>query len=407
MTDFSKTQSLDSNLPNNNEKIDLSGAGAAFRPSSSGGNISNTTPTVLKKSPNKKRSSWIVAGFLVLALVVGGFFFLQESTEKKDVPTAPISEPSADEEYPCSLYFSNYYQCSEMGCETSDDCLGDDVCITANDGQNYCSLPGQTFQDACALDPSYASCCESPNITVTPSPTPTELTCGEVGCFEDDDCSQGLVCAREENALVGYCSEPPYIDACRAEPSYESCCDELITPSPTPTGTLTPTPTPTVTPTATPTVTPTATPTVTPTNTPGPTPTDSPQATPTTPVVATATPVVITATSTPIVPTQPPYTTLQPTVPGQPPVYIVDTRTECNDVCSTNEDCDNISHICYNGRCRLDINPEDEYCRTPAGETYVERIVEQPVTGPSDWLNFLKIGIGAIGAGILLFVLLL
>jgi hypothetical protein len=52
------------------------------------------------------------------------------------------------------------------------------------------------------------------------------------------------------------------------------------------------------------------------------------------------------------------------------------------------------------------VNPEDEFCRTPAGETVVERIVETPVAGPREWLDFLKVGIGAIGAGLLLLLLL-
>lgn len=55
--------------------------------------------------------------------------------------------------------------------------------------------------------------------------------------------------------------------------SLAGCTTGVVTPTPTPTGTIAPTPTPTVTPTPTPTVTPTPTPTVTPTPPPTPRPT--------------------------------------------------------------------------------------------------------------------------------------
>ncbi len=205
------------------------------------------------------------------------------------------------------------------------------------------------------------------------------LPCGQANCTSDDQCRDGLICVTHESndgEITGYCSETKYKDACAAEPTVENCCSEPpITNTPTPSVTPSVTPTSTPGPSATPTSTPSVTPSVTPTSTPGPQPT-------------------------------PPYATPLPTVPGKTPKYIVDTQPECNDKCDTNADCRNISHICYNGRCRLDVNPEDEYCRTPAGETYVERIYQPPVAGPRDWLNYLKIGVGAIGAGLLLLLLL-
>jgi len=88
----------------------------------------------------------------------------------------------------------------------------------------------------------------------------------------------------------------------------------------------------------------------------------------------------------------------------------VDTKAACNDSCSVNSDCANISHICYNGRCRLDVNPENEYCQLPSGETQVERQAripqELPKSGFKDWANYLKAGIGVIGAGLLMLLLL-
>jgi len=187
----------------------------------------------------------------------------------------------------------------------------------------------------------------SPDVTPTPTPVPSE--CGSEGCEADTDCSDDLICIEADDG-DNYCSMEEYETACADDPSVATCCTA-----------------------------PTATPT--PTSTPEPTPTDEPGATNTPPPASTSTPV--------------------PTGP-----ITVDTSINCNDACTDNSDCTNISHICYNGLCRLDVNPEDEYCRTPAGETVVERIVEAPVSGPEDWLNYLKIGIGAIGAGLLMLLFL-
>ena len=189
----------------------------------------------------------------------------------------------------------------------------------------------------------------------------------------------------------------------------------------TPTITLTPpaataTPTLTTTPpaaTATPTITltppaATATPTLTtaPTATTKPVVTANPSVTATKTPSATVQPSATTKPTTIAVATQPPYTTVLPTEPGQPQSYIVDTSAACNESCTVNSDCANISHICYNGSCRLDVNPEDTQCRTPEGTTTVERVIEQPVAGPAEWLNYLKIGISIIGAGLLLLLFL-
>jgi hypothetical protein len=185
----------------------------------------------------------------------------------------------------------------------------------------------------------------SPTPSATPTPTPEPGECGSENCTTDEDCAENLICITADDGN-NYCAEEAYQDACIADPSFDTCCTA-------------------------PTNTPTATPTEEPTNTPEPDSTSTPTNTP------------------------------QPTG-----IQTVDTSVDCNDPCATNADCDNISHICYNGRCRLDINPEDEYCRTPQGETTVERIITPPVSGPQDWLNFLKIGIGAIGAGLLMLLLI-
>ncbi len=185
----------------------------------------------------------------------------------------------------------------------------------------------------------------SPDVSPTPSATPSPTP--EPGECGSENCAADTDCAGDLVCVTAddgsnYCAEEEYQDACIVDPGFDTCCTA-------------------------PTSTPTATPTEEPTNTPPP---DS--------------------TSTP-----------EPTS-----IQTVDTSVDCNDACTTNADCDNISHICYNGRCRLDVNPEDEYCRTPQGETTVERIITPPVSGPQDWLNFLKIGIGAIGAGLLILLLI-
>jgi hypothetical protein len=106
---------------------------------------------------------------------------------------------------------------------------------------------------------------------------------------------------------------------------------------------------------------------------------------------------------------------VNPTTPGEPPTYTVITTVRCNEACSKNADCSNASHICYNGACRLDANPEDAYCRMKTGETQVvvnvlptrtpviEKLYE---AGPADWGNYLKVGFGALGVGALLLLFL-
>lgn len=86
----------------------------------------------------------------------------------------------------------------------------------------------------------------------------------------------------------------------------------------------------------------------------------------------------------------------------------------CNDVCSDNSDCSNSSHICYNNQCRLEENPTNIYCaRETVATTSSQPVADQPelpeelpVSGPGDWSNWLKVGLGGlvIGAVLLLFI---
>lgn len=82
----------------------------------------------------------------------------------------------------------------------------------------------------------------------------------------------------------------------------------------------------------------------------------------------------------------------------------------CNDACSTNADCTNPSHICYEttagGRCRLDSNVTSESCNNPVAATQPTLPEELPQTGPVEWVNWLKAGLVTLGIGAILLLLL-
>lgn len=65
--------------------------------------------------------------------------------------------------------------CGTKGCDNSTNpCRSGSICVQAQDGSNYCSLP--EFQTACKSSPSQSSCCTSP----AASPTPTEIILAKV-----------------------------------------------------------------------------------------------------------------------------------------------------------------------------------------------------------------------------------
>lgn len=197
---------------------------------------------------------------------------------------------------------------------------------------------------------------------VTEPDQPEKISCGRGGCTNSDDCASGYICIStsetdSDGDIVKYCANEDYLDECVADPSISSCCEAPTTI----------TPTTTVTPTST----------VTPTNT----------VTPTTTVTVTTTPTI----------------TVTPT--GS--VTTVITTVGCNENCNANADCSNISHICYDGQCRLDVNPTDAQCKLPSGETTIVRPVAVPTeSGPANWANYVKAGLGALGLGALLLLLL-
>lgn len=69
--------------------------------------------------------------------------------------------------------------------------------------------------------------------------------------------------------------------------------------------------------------------------------------------------------------------TITPDEPEEPVLY-------CNDECVTNADCSVSNHICYNGRCRLDVNPNSANCTLPANVPTPEPVVYTPVAQAPD-----------------------
>lgn len=171
----------------------------------------------------------------------------------------------------------------------------------------------------------------------------------------------------------------------------------------TPGITRAPSPTPTLPgrfPSFPPDIIPWITPTATPTGIPTPTGTLSP--TPTGTLSPTPTGVVLTNTPVPPTNTPPPGSTSTPVPQTTTVVYNytpAPTSPGCNSYCTDNATCTSVNSnwICYENKCRLDVNPTSPYCDYPQ---------VLPQTGPTEWLNFLKVGLGMLGSAALLLLLL-
>lgn len=309
-----------------------------------------------KISFGKKANLKVIAMLLGLLIFVGGaisvFLISQKQNTTPVAPTAPQSQPAAyiEKTQTCTIEFDvtppEKIACGHSGCAEDNDCTTGLVCITSDSGTKYCS--DENYKTACEDNPSVESCCNAPEEDL--------LACGEKDCSTTDDCEGDMVCISTSETdsngnIVKYCANEDYLDECVDDPSKENCCEAQTTITPTTTVTTT--------------VTPTTTTTVTPTTT-----------------------VTVTATPTSSVTT-------------------VITTVGCNDTCSANADCSNVSHICYNGQCRLDVNPSDSQCKLPNGETTIVRSATVPTqTGPADWMNYVKAGLGTLGVGALLLLLL-
>ncbi len=86
------------------------------------------------------------------------------------------------------------------------------------------------------------------------------------------------------------------------------------------------------------------------------------------------------------------------------------TAIGCNQACSTNSDCSNPSHICYQTSsgskvCRLDTNVESVTCSSAVAEQ-PNLPPALPQTGPEDWALWLKAGLVTLGLGAALLLLL-
>lgn len=355
------------------------------------------------KGKNNLKAVLMLFGFLIF---VGGavsvFLISQNQNTTPVAPNVPQSKPAAyiEKVKTCTLVFDvtepGKLTCGTQGCAQDsqcgeglicvgatkpktkvggDNCQNDADCGTGNkcyqppmpncppgkmcpqvmprpyciytDG--YCSKP--EYKDTCSNDPSTTTCCSAPE-------EPELLACGEKGCTNTSDCEEGFVCVSTAETdssgnIVKYCADDRYLDTCVSDPSAKNCCE--APPAITVTTTITPTDEPTITPTGTLTITSTATP-----------------------------PKTLT-----------------------PSVTTVITTVGCNESCDANADCANISHICYEGQCRLDVNPSDAQCKLPSGETTIVRPVVVPTeTGPADWINYVKAGLGTLGIGALLLLLL-
>lgn len=305
----------------------------------------------------KRSNLKAIAMLLGLLIFIGGAVSVFLISQKQDTtpiaPNVPQSKPAAyiEKTQTCTLEFTvatpDKVSCGLSGCVGDTDCGTGLVCVGPEDGAKYCSKPA--YEDACLTASGSAKlekCCTAPEITL--------LSCGEKDCKTSTDCKTGFACistSKTDTAgnIVKYCADNKYLDACVANPSTKNCCEAPVTV------TVTTTVVPTATVTATKTVAPTVTVTVAPTNS----------------------------------------------------VTTVITTVGCNDTCNANADCSNISHICYNGQCRLDVNPSDAQCKLPNGETTIVRPVKVPTqSGPADWMNYVKAGLGTLGVGALLLLLL-
>jgi hypothetical protein len=86
--------------------------------------------------------------------------------------------------------------------------------------------------------------------TNTPGPTATlvPVPCGTKDCDDrTNPCRSGYICVQAHDGS-NYCASPDFADACRANPSFQSCCTAPGVPSPTPTEIIVARSSPTATP---------------------------------------------------------------------------------------------------------------------------------------------------------------
>jgi hypothetical protein len=67
--------------------------------------------------------------------------------------------------------------CGDQGCSDNFDCASGLICVTADNGNNYCGEPD--YKSACADNPSDTNCCTKPGEETTPTPTFVLTTTGD------------------------------------------------------------------------------------------------------------------------------------------------------------------------------------------------------------------------------------
>ena len=84
----------------------------------------------------------------------------------------------------------------------------------------------------------------------------------------------------------------------------------------------------------------------------------------------------------------------------------------CNEKCYSNSDCADTNAVCYNELCRLATNPTSTTCQPVEEVQNVGNYYEQPQlpqtlpeSGSKDILNWIKVGLGTLGLGLLFFLL--
>lgn len=154
--------------------------------------------------------------------------------------------------------------CGVVGCVDSSSCQTGLTCVTATNGNKYCSKSTDYNKTACAANPSNATCCQDEKIyqcnsdctpgatgnaqcsgslgagyscvsgkcrlTANPTSTtcqPPQIACGVSGCVTDANCVSGLKCVQAGNGQK-YCAKNTEYNlaSCAENPSNATCCQD-------------------------------------------------------------------------------------------------------------------------------------------------------------------------------------
>ncbi|MBT7929911.1 hypothetical protein HN682_08370, partial [Candidatus Peregrinibacteria bacterium] len=138
---------------------------------------------------------------------------------------ACIADPSVET---CCSEIIIITSCGFGPCSDDIACEEGSICITADDGDNYCSLPD--YEDACVIEPGVEACCSEP--IVCDSECTEDTTCTDINedwsCYFEDDAETGN-CRLESNPTSEECLEIEPSE-CGYTPCEEDtdCIDDLI-----------------------------------------------------------------------------------------------------------------------------------------------------------------------------------